>query len=510
MSNDIVVGTSLAPFDIEKQIECLNSWVYNGIRVIVFNTAEEIDNLKGFIGDIDIKFYPIQRDAYNISGKHLPFMQDILDVTANETSQVCGYLNSDLFLYNFDEELFNFICNETAESALISHRNEIDGADDYKNLNCEINFDGIDAFFVDKHIADGLFGDESFVQTTWDGFLIAHCRRNNIRVKTLLNPIFFHCRHKVRWNYDRVEKSYTFLSEKYYEGKRTWRDFYLERYETYFDYSIDVGYSSKRESTVLIVVDPEEIDHMKEFCEDHLQGRKYSVECNSVNSDKYDVVVSVPKGMRLRDPFFEYVDFVFDKHDINELIIGAFFSSHIEGKHIYNQLNRSIQLLKELNQNENACVNIHQTRKSIACKTKTARIVYPICYREINLSDACIQKIVLRSPLYIFPAGYSAGVWYAINKEKMPVDIEGFLDSDPGKDGKEMAGKSISGFSELHQITADKTIIVCTKYYYNEIHSLLEERGISTYIDGDKILYIDNGIAYYFDLERYEESLMTK
>lgn len=510
MKNEIVVGTSLAPYDIEKQVSCVKTWIIQGIKVVVFNTAEEIVSLKKHFNSYDISFLPIQRDAYSVSGKHLPFIQDILDYTSEASSKICGYINSDLYLDYFDENLYRFICEESIGSVVIVHRHEINALGDQKRLDYEINSDGIDAFFVDKALADGLMGDESYVQTTWDFFLIAHCRRKRINVKTLFTPVFFHQRHKVRWDYKRIEKSFELLSENYYGGQKTWRDLFYERYETYFDYSTDIVYSSGLLDNILVVADASDREYIEDFCEKHLSGKKFSVESNTGDSKIANVVISIPKGIRLRDPFFEFVDFILEKYNVSKLVIGPFFSSFIEGKHIYNQLNRSVQLLNELDWNEEFCISIqvNRHREKGNDGLEKARIIYPICYRDIDLSSDYVIKKRIDAPLYIFPAGYSSGLWYAINKEHLSIDITGFLDSDIGKDGLEMAGKRIFQADKLLNLQGNMTIIVCSKYYYNEIHSKLEMYSFENYIDGDKILYINNGIVYYFDQRTFEKNFV--
>ena len=499
------MGTSMAPTEIEKQILCIESWIKNGFLVRIFNTESEIDTLKEYICSPGIEFVSIKRDAYEVAGKRLPYLQDILDAVADETEQICGYFNSDILINSVEDGLLDYIREEALNSIIILHRNEINAKEDIDNLNFDINFDGIDAFFADKKNVCNLFDDEAYVQTTWDSFLIGYCRRRNISLKTLLNPICFHFRHKLRWDYARVEKSYNMLAKKWFkDSEDSRRQLFYEKYETLYSYADDKVYLSNIESKVVYVVDKVNNDIISAIKSQGISNYDVVSSEKGRYFDAEGIVIHIPQGVLLRKVFTKWVLYIMNNFDIYELIIGSFFVSDIDGRIIYNQLNRSIQQLKQLNKEDVFCIRIVNSKK--AHKNKTAKLMYPICYRNVSVDATYIDVIPQAEKTYLFPAGYRAGEWYAVNRFCLKNDICGFVDNDEKKIGKKMAERDIYTFEVLTRNPETKLVIVCTKYYLKEIHEQLRENGIK-YLDGDMIMLVNNDSIFSFNQKEYIESL---
>lgn len=52
----IVLGTPLAPFDFEKKIIAVKSWIKNGFHVVSCNAKKEIEILEKIFYDFEIEF----------------------------------------------------------------------------------------------------------------------------------------------------------------------------------------------------------------------------------------------------------------------------------------------------------------------------------------------------------------------------------------------------------------------------------------------------------------------
>ncbi len=501
------MGTSIAPYNFEKQKECIVSWIRHGIQVVACNTADEIAELKEAFKDIDVEFRVVERDSFEVSGKHLPYIQDILNIVSSMTDEICGYFNSDIYLGNFDSNLFGFICEESRGSILITHRNEVDTYEDIYDLNWEMNLDGIDAFFLDKNMTDGLFGDEAYVQTTWDGLLISHCYNRHLNVKTLQNPVMFHIRHKVRWNYSRTEESYRVLEHRYYSGtSNPRREIFLDRYETYFDRNEEVVYFGKEKRTVLFVLFDYSVSTMESLKKLNCDNVNYKVSNNDASASSFDIVVYVSPKTILRVSFVKYILFLGEAYKIKELIVGGLYASCIYGRHIYNQLNKSIQQLNHLDFDDGGWdVRIVYNKHFQNTESITRKMIIPICYHEVEIKAEYVDRIQISQDqkIFIMPAGYRGGEWYAVNHDRFSGQIVGFLDNDQAKEGMEIADKKTILFGRMINNDDDITVIICTKYYLDEIHRQLCPYKNINCIDGDLVLYIEDGVFYVFNPVKY-------
>ena len=193
------MGTSIAPFNYEKQTKAIKSWIDNGFKVLSFNCMEEIEILRPYFENMGVEFVEIERDASEISGKKLPYIQDILDGVSQRTEQICGFFNSDIYLENISKEIYDFIYNETMSSVVFTRRNEISEYADIDKMEWTIHFDGLDLFFIDKLLVPDFFDDGFYVQTTWSACFLEKCRIKSIPTKELMNPIAFHKKHSIRW-----------------------------------------------------------------------------------------------------------------------------------------------------------------------------------------------------------------------------------------------------------------------------------------------------------------------
>lgn len=504
MCDRAVIGTSIAPFQIENQKECVLSWIRSGFKVCSYNCKSEIEILKANFEDTEVEFIEIGRSAVEYCGKELPFIQDILSGVAEQTEYVCGYFNSDIYFENVTESMYEFICEEAKDSVVVVHRNEINTTDDIKKMNWNINLDGIDGFFIGKSKAEGLYDDWAYVQTVWDTFLLIMCKKRGIPVKTLVNPIAFHKRHKVRWNYDRTQKTYEKVIENYYDGKENGRrEIFYDKYGNLYHYSRNIVCCEREDYKVCFVLEEQEEKLIASIEKQKLPFYEVVIgDCD--RTKKYDFIFKLKKGTVLDAAFSRFVFHLYETYGWSGLEVGRFFVSQIENRMIFNQLNKNITQLEYMNRQ---CDLYHYIETCNSEEKQTKKVLYPICYEMIDVMDETIvRREVLDGNTFIMPAGYRAGEWYSVNKCHLhTVDIIGCLDNDETKVGNTLAGLRIYSAKDVLKTKDKYNLILCTKYYQDEIREQIAHNDSVKLLDADSVLWVDEtGIFYVFDVEEYK------
>lgn len=500
----IVIGTSIAPFNVELQKECISSWVRYGFKVFSFNCKSEIEFLEDKFADVDVEFIEVKRNAKEFCGKELPFIQDILNDVSALSSNICGYFNSDIYFDNITENLYKYICDEAKNALIVVHRNEINSLDDIKAMNWNINLDGIDGFFVDKKRTKNLYGDWAFVQTVWDTFLLIMCKNKGIPVKTLLNPIAFHKRHKVRWDYERTQKTYNAVISDYYDGNQNGRrDIFYDKYNYLYEYSKNIVYCEYVDYKSLFVVDVLDEEQVTSINSQKLENYKI-VTNKDENIQEYDFVFKIKKGIVLDPVFCRFAFYLFETYAVKDIKIGCFFISEVERRMIFNQLNKNITQLTDINRQCNlfSCA-ISNKVKSPNSKT----VLYPICYEEIDIfNQSIVDRVKILGPTYIMPAGYRSGEWYAVHRCNLgEMNIVGCLDNDQSKVGKLLLDKEIYDAKEILEKNEKYNLILCTKYYQEEIREQLTSNQFASLVDADRVLWVDEtGELYVLNFENYK------
>lgn len=506
----IVVGTSLAPFHIEKQWRAVKSWIDNGFQVISCNAKEEIEIVRKNFCELPVEFVEVERTAKETVQKELPYIQDILNVVCEKTERVCGYINSDIFLSKMPDGMYEYIEKEARNSFVFIRRNEIDEYSDILNLNWTPHFDGIDTFFMDKTLVQNFYDDGFYVQSIWDLCILIKCNILGIRIKELVNPVTFHLRHPIKWNFKRsnslaeqfINKYFICTCNTYEYAKRLW-------YMILYAGCEKICFCNIRNYRCLFVLDERDEDTVKS-----IYGQKYG-NCDIVFSDKaiceankrYDIIVHVRARLILDDIFCETVIYVMHQFGCNTLEIGRFFISERGRDQYYNELDRNMNVIKNIN---NTCHLYTRVTKNRSNKDNEycKKILYlPISYEMIPLmDDGMIDRIKLAGKVYIGPAGVRAGEWFFINDKKIDIEVCGFFDNDIEKVGKKMMDKPIYS---VESILKDKeaSVVIASKYYSMEIEKQLASlSNTNKILNASYMLSISSdGTVYYFNFDKYKE-----
>ena len=183
--------------DILNQQEAVRTWKDMGFRVLSANIKEEIYTLKKDFQDIE--FVELKRSGKERYGKPIPFIFDmfrILEQYAKE-SELCGIINSDIYLRNLESEDLEDALKGSTEKILCAHRYDILEKDD---MDGEYYFSGIDAFFMRKETLR-IFEDSACAlsKPEWDHWVVYHALLNHIKVFEIKNAVAFHVKHEQRW-----------------------------------------------------------------------------------------------------------------------------------------------------------------------------------------------------------------------------------------------------------------------------------------------------------------------
>lgn len=488
----IVIGTSIAPYELEKQKECIATWISSGFEVISFNSQAEIEIIAPEFKTLDVRFCEIKRSAYELCGKELPFIQDILDAISKETECICGYCNSDIFFYNVTPKIYEYIYEQAQSSVLIVHRNEVNEYADIGIGKFNINFDGIDCFFADKSVIDNLYGLWAYVQMVWDTFLLVMCKRKNVLVKTLLNPIAFHKRHAVRWNSERTKKAFQSVNELYFDyNLQGFKDIFYLKYNYLLEYSSYIVYADLDSKKIMVVGDSSNIETGE------YKLNNFTFVENDDEKEEYDLVIYLRDDIEYTLDFLKFVVALSDVYAFRNLQLGVFFWARIEGRNIFSQVNKNLITLKDINTELSTWTNVYSKNGEW-----DGNVLYPILKKELVLEDdSVVKRYMLPERVYIMPAGYRANEWLEVFAGKVAVHIEGIIDNDEKKIGQRMGDYYIKSLADATRSHENFGIIITTKYYQNEIRNQLSCMGNRCRVfDGDRILSVDEeGAVYYVE-----------
>lgn len=488
----IVLGTSLAPRNIEKQRNAVRSWIDNGFKVISCNIKEEIEVLAPLFSDLDIEFQQVDRSASDIGESPLPYLEDIISIVQKKTERICGYINSDIIISSMTEEMYSFIREETKNSILFVHRYEIKEIKDITKINWKIHFDGIDLFLIDKMLKNPFYGENLFVQSIWDLPLLVKCDILGIPIKELTNPIAFHVAHPTKWDYERYEKMLTMFWNKYFgESDDSLKNILLRYYYILFNRCRQVCYCKNQFHKSLIILPRPNKEMMDSIMLQSYPNIKVSFEADQIDSD-YDYIFYLKDNLLMRECFCETVIAIMTQFDCCEMEIGRFFCSMIDGEYMFNELNRSMEIVEEINNKYDSYTRVVNN----GSKHRKAKIDLPISYEKVDMGSEAVKKINVSGKIYLMPAGVRASTWIQNNEKKLKnALIAGYIDNDRKKEGQIINGKRVYSIDYLKKDKDNYTIILASKYYRTEIKKqLLEIIPSEKVLDAGYILNVlDNG-----------------
>lgn len=193
--SEILLATSIAPRNLEKQQAAIQSWKSIGFTVASFNNKEEMNQLSLIYENISL--IKIERDARAEVGRPLVYIEDILRHLQRYGPRICGIINSDIRLES-DDKLIEFLVAQAQDSLVFSSRLDVDSLDD---KNGEIYSLGFDFFVFDKKFINIIPSSKFCLgMPWWDFFLPFIAMKSGLPLKCIINPFAYHLKHHTNYN----------------------------------------------------------------------------------------------------------------------------------------------------------------------------------------------------------------------------------------------------------------------------------------------------------------------
>lgn len=337
----IAIITSIAPKGIENQRGAIDSWLLAGFKVISFNCSEEIDIIRPFFPEVE--FIEAKIDARQRFGKPYVYITDIMKLFLSLPYEVCGIINSDIYIINFKNGLYQYIIEQSKGSLIFVQRTDIDSLDSLYGSLCL----GYDCFFFDKKIAE-VYGNEEFCmgQPAWDYWIIIAAAINNVEVKKLLNPIAYHIRHPLNWDVKTGSEFKKAIYEKYIDKPEQNLGDYSgavdrEYGRLVFHFNREILYlGDKKEPSVLIVYDAvEDVDINDTATYKSIVGQEYK-NYRIIRGRREDIDIS-----KVTESFIYFIHegSIVNKHFLSLMVDSAAeFDCTICGLKVINNQNLSV------------------------------------------------------------------------------------------------------------------------------------------------------------------------
>jgi len=223
-NQEVLVVTSIAPRNIERQQACINTWQSLGFSVVSLNIQEEINQLQSLFPNV--RFHAVCRDARTETERPLVYVEDIFMYLRGNGTKISGIINSDIYL-NVDAGFVSFIAKEAIDNMVFGSRMDIDSLEDYQD---GVLYDkGFDYFFFDKNLLEH-YPPENFCMGMpwWDYWIPLVLSEKGIPIKLLVSPIAYHVKHLMNFSEHRWIKFASYIA-RYYQSSSNYEQFFLQR-----------------------------------------------------------------------------------------------------------------------------------------------------------------------------------------------------------------------------------------------------------------------------------------
>jgi len=194
----IVISTSIAPRELDKQILAVESWVKAGFKVLSFNCSEEIDLLKNHLKLIE--FIEVSRDYRSVCGKPLVYFTDIINYFIEKyPNRLCGFVNSDI-IFNTEINIGELLHKNSKDNILVGHRIDIDNISNFTGEKYLLGYDYF--FFKSNDLVVYNNCDFAIGLPWWDYYAALWPLLNNKNVKELTEQFAYHVKHQSFYNQD--------------------------------------------------------------------------------------------------------------------------------------------------------------------------------------------------------------------------------------------------------------------------------------------------------------------
>lgn len=180
--------TSLGPSRVERQMQCIQTWIDLGLDVIAIQTRDEAPTIKRLFPSVEVQ--PIIQPKTRWS-KQTPYLFHILGYIYEPTILI----NSDISLH-YTQEQFDHYWVNTSPEMICAVRYDVE-----QDLEPSFNPYGIDVFKLGPEIASEIIDVEFAIAVPgWDYYLPWYTSKKlGLPITTYLHTQVCHKRHTERW-----------------------------------------------------------------------------------------------------------------------------------------------------------------------------------------------------------------------------------------------------------------------------------------------------------------------
>ena len=475
---NIVLVTSIAPKDMDNQKRALDTWINAGFRIISCNVKEELELVQKNFPQVE--FVEMERHGGEVIGKPCPYIYDMLLTARENADEICGIVNSDIYLYKFDANMYTYIYKQAKEHILFMRRNDVDSLDDVDNLEYDMFFGGIDVFIFNKNAVDIIEDDGLLLgQAMWDYWLPIMFAHHGMQVREFTNPVIFHIKHAVRWSDDvTADISWKICTKHFPKIEKENAVFFLK--DNFFSLisKVDIGICSvsdkTAEKTVLLVCGAKEKEELEKKVV--FQTHRYITVSDSVEGAAgYDYVILMPYIPVLCSCFIDTLLWVMENYDVPAISIMTYVrGNRTNALHIDNCCSMA---LKRLNR-ELKTITVWKSSSffdgAAAVKLCTT-YVCSICIQENE--EIIWERDGFGGRTLVYPAGYMARLWVRRYKEiDRRMQIVGFADSSASMQNTLAEGLPVYAPDIILQQDQYDKIVIVSNLYQEEIYNMLRKK----------------------------------
>jgi hypothetical protein len=187
-----VTSFSPKPSKIERQVDCVKTWLSAGLQVVAVQNKDEIDDLRKYFPAVE--FVETDRNAMKVFNRPCVLVKDMARVIG-ERRQNGILINSDIEIHcdGFMEKIGTVNANEIRVGVRHNYRKRRDV--------CYEEPDGFDVFWLSPEMANDLPDLPLAIGVPfWDYWLPYHFIRRGFRVSIYDSPCFYHRYHTINWS----------------------------------------------------------------------------------------------------------------------------------------------------------------------------------------------------------------------------------------------------------------------------------------------------------------------
>ena len=195
---EIVIATSIAPGNVDKQQAAIESWRSLGFTVVSLNSIEEVEKLEHLYKNVH--FHVVDHHAKEEVGKPLIYVDDVLNYLRKQNSRICGIVNSDIIFKTEgnNSDFTSYLLSQVKGSFIYGSRVDIHSPD---QLDGNVYVYGFDYFFFEKYLLEDFPSSDFCLGLPWWDYWFPYMAfEKGFSLKYLSPSIAYHIIHPANYS----------------------------------------------------------------------------------------------------------------------------------------------------------------------------------------------------------------------------------------------------------------------------------------------------------------------